>query len=144
MVPANNRTYVFKLCQSLDQQRQGEYRTPCLAQASGHRVFVDVGCAFKEVKVSVLCYVPGNSDYIFDESKDALKECRGQEEYRNMLLEVIRSKVMKFTLTTTIVTLVATILMSTTTALCTDPLIRDLPFIKTLAQTQNFKDVPVH
>ncbi|KAF9145095.1 hypothetical protein BGX30_010350 [Mortierella sp. GBA39] len=51
---------------------------------------------------------------------------------------------MKVTLTTTIVALVATILMSTTTSLCTDRLTRDLPFIKTLARTQNFKDVPVH
>ncbi|KAG0066250.1 hypothetical protein BGZ89_007458 [Linnemannia elongata] len=51
---------------------------------------------------------------------------------------------MKFTLTTTIVVLVAITLMPTTTVSCTHRLTRDLPFIKTLARTQNFKDVPVH
>ncbi|KAF8948603.1 hypothetical protein BGZ47_003867 [Haplosporangium gracile] len=51
---------------------------------------------------------------------------------------------MKFTLTATVVALVATALMSTTTTACTTRLTRDLPFIKTLARTQNFKDIPVH
>lgn len=29
------------------------------------KLLLEVGCAFEEVKVSALCYIAGNSDYMF-------------------------------------------------------------------------------
>ncbi|KAG0297019.1 hypothetical protein BGZ96_007903 [Linnemannia gamsii] len=50
---------------------------------------------------------------------------------------------MKLSLTTAVIALFA-ITSTTTASVCTTALTRDRLVIKTLAPTQNFKDVPVH